>query len=434
MYSHSVKLESSKCIGCTDCIKRCPTEAIRIKDSKAKIIEERCIDCGNCIAVCRNGAKKAVMDELELIKSYPYRVALPAPSFYAQFSKCTNVAVILESLYRIGFTDVVEVAYAADVIAEHTKDYIKQATVFPIISSACPVIVRLIQRRFPALIDHILPIMSPMELAARYVKEAYRSRGIEEDQVGVFFISPCPAKATDSHKPKGLEKSCVDGALSMQEVYKSAVHNLTKNLERNEGYKPSPEGMSWAMRNGAAGSIGIDNHIAVDGMESVIAILEKVEDGTLNNVQYVEALACTGGCLGGALTLENPFISRNTLKKLIDQAEQIEGEVVIPPLMKAIPCQYQLPITPRPVFSLDENLDVAIEMMEAIDALYQTLPQIDCGYCGAPTCECFAEDVVKGFSNIEECVFMLRKRIKALSEDLLELTQKFIPVNGRGGK
>lgn len=431
MYSHSVTLDDSKCRGCTDCIKRCPTEAIRVRDSKAKIIKERCIDCGNCIAVCNNGAKKAVMDQVEMIHQYRYRIALPAPSFYAQFSKGESISDILSALYAIGFTDVFEVSETAEVIAMHTNDYMQHTRDYPVISSSCPVIVRLIQRRFPALINHILPIMSPMELAARYAKARYMERGIPEKEVGVFLISPCPAKATDIHKPKGFEKSYVDGALSMQEIYLKTIHKLDKHQFSKIERRPLSEGISWATRNGGIGNIGIDNHIAVDGIERVIDILEKVEDGNLSKIHYIEALACTGGCLGGALTIEDPFVSRHTLKKLIE-ADRIEenkcGCKKTNDVLERIPYLYTLSITPKPVFSLDENLETAIEMMERIEGLYARLPQIDCGSCGAPTCKCFAEDVIKGHANVEDCIFMLRKRIKELSESMFELTKKILPT------
>lgn len=430
MYSHSVTLDSSKCRGCTDCIKRCPTEAIRVRDSKAKIINDRCIDCGNCIAVCNNGAKKAVMDRIEMIKAYPYRIALTAPSFYAQFSKGESIENIIAALYAIGFTDVFEVSQAAQIITKHTQEYMKSDREYPVISSACPVIMRLIQRRFPALIHHVLPIMSPMELAARYVKETYARAGIDINQIGVFFISPCPAKATDIHKPKGFEKSYVDGAFSMQEVYLKVIHTMEGNYLKEKQRVPTPDGILWATRNGGVSNNEIDNHIAVDGIERVIDILEKVEDGTLSKIHYIEALACTGGCLGGALTIENPFVSRHTLKKLVEKERKLLGDQTIQEdtLLKEIPYLYKISVDPKPVFSLDEDLGTAIEMMEHIESLYKQLPQIDCGSCGAPTCRCFAEDVVKGCANVEDCIFMLRKSIKELSESMFELTKKILPT------
>ena len=430
MSSHSVALESEKCIGCTDCIKRCPTEAIRVRGSKAKIIEERCIDCGNCIRICRNGAKKAVTDSIKSLNNYKYRIALPAPSFYAQFKKAKSVTSILSSLYDIGFTDIMEVASAAEIITKHTQDFVKNAKAFPVISSSCPAIVRLIQRRFPSLIDHVLPVISPMELAARYVKSKYIERGIDEKEVGVFFISPCPAKATEIHRPKGLEKSYVDGVFSMQEIYKLVAPKLnspkSKIFERKSTYK----GIVWATRNGSMSDGVIQSYIAVDGMESVIDILEHVEDGILSDVQFIEAFACIGGCLGGVLTIENPFISRAEIKKWIDEDNRnhFEGDVALFKELQSINVRFEKPIKPRPVFSLNNDRSKAIKMMEEIEELTKILPKIDCGSCGAPTCRCFAEDVIKGDVHLEDCIFMLRKRIKEVSEVMLELTQKVVPT------
>lgn len=432
VHSHSVTLDQGRCIGCTDCIKRCPTEAIRVRGSKATIIEERCIDCGNCIRICRNGAKKAVTDEIDLMNQFKYKVALPAPSLYGQFPKAKHITDILNALYEIGFTDVFEVAAAGELVSKYTYEYLQHAQTFPMISSSCPVIVRLIQRRFPSLMHHILPIISPMELAARFVKEEYEKCGIKREEVGVFFISPCPAKATEIHRPKGIERSAVDGVFSIQSLYKRILNILSMPLYKGAKRQSGPQGIAWAMRTGGVDEARIKNHIAVDGMENVIAILEKVEDGSLDHVTYIEALACTGGCLGGVLNIENAFMSRNTLKKWIDE----ESSKVATLYMKSqreglekIPYLFEKDLTPRPVFTLDKDVNKALEKMSEIENLYNKLPQIDCGSCGAPTCRCFAEDVVMHSSNIEECIFILREKIKELSDQMYRLTQTVIPTD-----
>lgn len=434
MYTHSVTLEKDKCIGCTDCIKRCPTEAIRVRGSKAKIIEERCIDCGNCIRICRKGAKKAITDELELMNTFQYRIALPAPSFYAQFPKAGGIEWILEALLQIGFTDYFEVAIAAEVITEATYTYLKSAKNLPVISSSCPAIVRLIQRRFPSLLANVLPIVSPMELSARYVKHQYAKKGIEPSKVGVFFISPCPAKATEIHRPKGIHESMVDGVLSIQSLYK-VMHHLVKKVTPKQNKQSTYKGISWAMRNGGMDENKVCGHIAVDGIENVIGILEKVEDGTLNDVTFIEALACTGGCLGGALTVENAFVSCNTIKKWIHEDKKDNESTFLNQVQEKIKKEecygFEKPITERPVFSLDHDRQKALEKMEGMESLYKKLPQIDCGSCGAPTCRCFAEDVVRQQANIEECIFMLRGKIKELSDQMHQLTQTVIPTDSK---
>lgn len=433
MYTHSVTLQIDKCIGCTDCMKRCPTEAIRIRNAKAQIIEERCIDCGNCIRICRNGAKKAVTDELDLLQNYRYRIALPAPSFYAQFPKAQGIEWILEALLQVGFTDYFEVAVAAEIVSEATYRYLEKAKQFPVISSACPAIVRLIQRRFPSLLPQVLPILSPMELAARYVKAIYAKKGIPSHEVGVFFISPCPAKATEIRRPKGIQSSAVDGVLSMQELYKR-MQSLVGKRQPKSTKKSTYKGLVWATRNGGIDESKVKGYMVVDGMENVINILEKVEDGTLNHISYIETMACTGGCLGGVLTIENPYVSRSTLKKWIrqDQSEvkQNLATRTVDSLQKAYPISpyYECDIKPRPVFSLNKDRSKALEMIEDIEALYDCLPQIDCGCCGAPTCRCFAEDVMRGVVSVEGCIFMLHKKIKELSGEMQRLAHIGQPI------
>jgi Fe-S-cluster-containing hydrogenase component 2 len=121
-YFHSVTLNEEECRGCTNCIKRCPTEAIRVRKSKARIIKERCIDCGECIRVCPYHAKKAITDSIDIIKNYKHKIALPAPTLYGQFSLKHSRNRILTALKTIGFDDVYEVARAAEIVTDATKN------------------------------------------------------------------------------------------------------------------------------------------------------------------------------------------------------------------------------------------------------------------------------------------------------------------------
>ena len=112
-YKHSVTLDIDKCKGCTNCLKRCPTEAIRIRDGHAVIDAERCIDCGECIRVCPYKAKKAFSDKLEQLRDFKWKVALPAPSLYGQFDNLDDIDYVLQGLLDYGFDDVYEVSRAA---------------------------------------------------------------------------------------------------------------------------------------------------------------------------------------------------------------------------------------------------------------------------------------------------------------------------------
>ena len=119
---HSVRLDKDKCKGCTNCLKRCPTEAIRVRGGRAHIIDERCIDCGECIRVCEFHAKYALTDPLATINRFKYKIALPAPSLYGQFKKLVSPSQILEGLLRMGFDDVFEVAAGADIVTRAIRE------------------------------------------------------------------------------------------------------------------------------------------------------------------------------------------------------------------------------------------------------------------------------------------------------------------------
>ena len=160
-YFHSVRLEADKCCGCTHCLQRCPTEAIRVHGGKARILPERCIDCGQCILVCPHKAKQSINDSLSAIPfGKKYVIALPPPSLYGQFANLDDVDYLLQGLLDMGFNHVFEVARAAELVTEYTRLYLQRKDIQkPVISSACPVVTRLISLRFPYLSDNLIPIL-----------------------------------------------------------------------------------------------------------------------------------------------------------------------------------------------------------------------------------------------------------------------------------
>lgn len=161
-FKHSVLLDADKCKGCTHCLRRCPTEAIRVREGRALIDDISCIDCGECIRVCPYKAKKAVTDRLGDLDGSKHLIALPAPSLFGQVQNLEDGDYVLQGLLDMGFDDVFEVSKAAELITEQTRRFMKDPrAVYPLISSACPVIVRLIALRFPSLSRHVVPVMPP---------------------------------------------------------------------------------------------------------------------------------------------------------------------------------------------------------------------------------------------------------------------------------
>jgi iron only hydrogenase large subunit-like protein len=426
-YYHSVTLIKDKCKGCTNCIKRCPTEAIRVRDGKARIIAERCIDCGECIRVCPYHAKVAVTDPLSSIQRFGYRIALPAPTLYGQFKNVSDINLILAGFRNLGFDYVYEVAKGADYVTAFVKEALKHPTrKRPVISSACPAIVRLIQVRFPELIDNIVDVESPMEIAAQLAKNEFCEKyGVNPEEVGVFFITPCAAKMTSIRNPVGRKESSVDGAISILDVYGLLYNQISKLKDGDAAQTASPFGVIWANSGGESLALGNDSYLAVDGIQNVIRVLEEIEDDKLTDLEFFEGLACPGGCVGGPLTFENGFVAKNRIRKLSDKAKG--GPILEYELQEAkhkVKWRLDEKIHPKPVMKLDDNIVLAIKKMEIIEKICESLPGLDCGSCGSPSCRTLAEDIVRGYASEMDCVFKLREKVKQLAQEMIELSEK----------
>ena len=422
---HSVRLEKDKCRACTNCLKRCPTEAIRVRGGRAHIIDDRCIDCGECIRVCEYHAKVAITDPLSSIARFKYKIALPAPSMYGQFKNIRSISQVLSGLKMMGFDEVFEVARGADVVTRAIREKLRQPDLpRPLISTACPAIVRLIQVRFPDLIDHLVDVRQPMEVAALIAKREFaRKHQVDEADIGCFFITPCPAKVTAIRNPIGHESSAVDGAISVLEIY-GLLSSHTKRAETDESLvTASAWGVGWASSGGEASAVCPDNALAVDGIENVIRVLEEIENDKLD-LEFFEGNACTGGCVGGPLNFENNYVARNIIRKLIDRGnDRYPDEKVDVSLLTKYPLYNRLPILPNSAMKLDDDLVEAMRKMEKIEEIYKKLPGYDCGSCGSPTCHTFAEDIVQGFAREMDCIHIMKEQLRIMAQQMVSLAE-----------
>ena len=416
-FFHSVTLDKDKCLGCTNCIKRCPTEAIRVREGKAQIISERCIDCGECIRVCPHHAKKARYDHLSVLEGWKYKIAIPAPALFGQFNNLDDIDIVLTGLKQMGFADVYEVSRGAELVSDATRKLMADGRLpKPVISSACPAVVRLIRVRFPDLCDHVLNLNAPMEVSAMMAKRAASERtGIPIEEIGAFFITPCPAKVTDIKMPIGTEGSWCDGAIAISEVFPLLSHRMDK-LETVEPIGQSGLiGVSWAGSGGESAALLNEKYLAADGIENVIRVLEELEDERIRELDFVELNACSGGCVGGVLCVENGYVAKARLQRLRKYLPVSQNH-----LDGGVPrdMEWTEPLEFAPVLKLSQNLEEAMQMMEEIDVICEGLPGLDCGSCGAPSCRALAEDVVRGAARTSDCVFVMREQVKNVADTL----------------
>lgn len=428
-YFHSVTLEKDKCKGCTNCIKRCPTEAIRVRAGKAVILSEKCIDCGECIRTCPNHAKRAMTDGLEILGQFTKVVALPAPSLFGQFpGRNVTVGQIINALLACGFDAVFPVAEAADHVSTATSLYLQECSLRPLISSACPAVVKLIQVRFPELIPHLVKLKAPVEIAAELAKEEMSQRyGLSKEEIGAIFITPCPAKVTEIREG-AASGSSVDGAIAINLIYPHLMRVLS-TAEENRSVRASWSGFSWGRSGGEAEYLSDLVHVSVAGIHEVIDVLAEVEMGRFDQVDFLECQACPGGCVGGALTVLNPTLTKvnleETLKrsKLRHRPDRQSVEQMKDLYQKGF-YHRQSTIEPHPTTGLDEDLTEAVRKMARMEKVLDSLPGLDCGSCGSPSCEALAEDIVRGLASESDCVFKLREGVQKLAEDLLELARR----------
>lgn len=407
-YEHSVYLDVDKCNGCTTCLKHCPTEAIRIRDNHAVINGDRCIDCGECIRVCPHNAKKAKCSSLSAMDKFKWKIALPAPTLYGQFDNLDDVDYVLDGLLKIGFDDVFEVSAAAELVSAYTRNYLKNENVKkPVISSACPVIMRLIALRFPSLKENIIHMLPPMEVAAMLARDKAKSEHpeLKDEEIGVCFISPCPAKASYVKNGFADYKSKVDVVIAVNDIYFSLISAMKYGDDISSLSNSGVIGIGWASSGGEATAIFNESYLAADGIDNCIKVLDQVENDNIPPLEFIELNACTGGCVGGVLTIQNPFIAKARLQSLrrylpvsrnfLDKEH--ESDLPDEVLFKEMPAY-------KPISRLSDSMQESMRMMSEIQKIRKELPCIDCGSCGAPNCRAFAEDVVKKQANISDCL------------------------------
>ena len=420
---NSIELDIEKCVGCAHCMRVCPTEAIRIKDGKAVLDETRCIDCGECIRACPIHAYDVKQDNLHEIFEYKYRVAIVPSVFFGQFPEKVKNSQVHQALRELGFTHVYEIEGGIEFLREQINELIRNPNVpKPIISSFCPSIVRLIQLRFPSLIENVANLRTPTDLAAMYYTEKLIDEGAKREDIGMFYVTQCPAKKTAINNPVGEERSVLNGVININIVYNRVYRQILRGeiLEvEDEKWRDNvlvnDRAIRWMLTGGEANTVA-GRTLAIDGMNNTITFLEKVENEGLMGIDFLEIRACDESCAGGVLNSENRFLAVERLKT---RAREVKDRLKHDPsasrktysekkeyLLKHIKLDY--PIQPLD-FSMDEDRATALRKVKRKRELMCFLPGIDCGACGSPNCQSLAEDIVNRKAYISNCMFLQKQ-------------------------
>ena len=429
---HSVLLKEEKCEGCTNCVKGCPTKAIRVHHGKAWIKEDLCIDCAECIRACEYHAKYTRTDQLaEIIKS-DYPVLIIPPSFYSQFPANISAQKIKKAVKNLGFKAVFDAADAAAALSRKTLMFLNNNP-GSYIAASCPVIVRLIKLQFPDLIEMLIPLKSPVELTAERVKmKLKKEKNIDPD---IYFLTPCPAKLTTVERAIGQQKSFLSGAVGVENIYQKIYDHLEDielGAEKDELITPAT---IWGSEGGEESILKSWQELktlSVSGIKEVKKLLNEIERNNIPEaIRYFELTSCVNGCIGGVLNVNNSFQAHFNLEERIKKIkEKIQKEGL--ELNKEDDKFYKFELTEKikadNVSKLDDDFQKAMQKLEQLQKEVELLPGLDCAACGAPDCKTFAEDIVNGRASRTDCIFMLRKQLGRLADDLSILAHELPPV------
>ena len=289
-----------KCRRCYTCVRKCPAKAIKVEDGQAKVVAERCIACGSCIRVCRQEAK-AIRDSIAPVKDLfwnsPEIIACLAPSFPAAFPQA-KPGQIITAVRNLGFTEVMEVAFGADLVAKAHARWARQNADKLYISSPCPALILYIKKYFPSLVGKLSPIVSPMVAMGRVIKRSLRPGA------KVVFIGPCIAKKEEIEDPEvagdvdavltfvELDRMFQEAGLILEKLPESRADGPLPRLGR---IFPVPGGL---LRSAAMKEDICQNRILVtEGKEACTQILEEILEGAVE-AKFLDLLFCEG-CING---------------------------------------------------------------------------------------------------------------------------------------
>jgi Na+-translocating ferredoxin:NAD+ oxidoreductase RNF subunit RnfB len=428
-YQHSLRFDVDRCDGCMSCMRACPTAAVRVRKGRAVKLADRCIDCGECIRVCPRAAIVPLTDQMADLSKFECKVAIPSPVLYAQFDSEIFPSMIFAALKQCGFDYVESASPACDAVSIATEIFLNEYRgQFPLISSLCPTVVRLLQVKYPEMVDQLLPVLAPREVSARDAKARIsRLTGLAPEKIGAVYITPCPSKIVAILEHPGMQRSNLDAAVSICDLFQtlaSAVSRIQESEHRIDAVE-SASGLSWAFLGRFPRSLPAENSLSVAGLPNVIRILDDVEKGRLRKYRYIECHACSEGCVGGCLTVEDRYLAR---AKSIKLQQSLPAGCVVD--RSEIEIAYRKKeflmdeyLASRPLRPLDEDISRAILKMKERDRILSDLPGIDCGACGAPSCRAFAEDVVLGEADKTSCVFYWHKDLEDRIEQLANLVR-----------
>ena len=403
-------LKKSNCKNCYKCIRHCPVKAIRFSGNQAHIIGNECILCGHCFVVCPQNAKE-IVDGTEkarvLLQGVDPVIVSLAPSFIANYDG-VGIESMRAALKKLGFADVEETAIGATIIKNEYERMLREEERDIIITSCCHSINLLIQKYFPASLEYLADVMSPMQAHCLDIKK-------RNPNAKTVFIGPCVAKKDEAEYYEGV----VDAVLTFEELTKwLAAENIVPEKEKDNipesraRFFPTTGGVLKTMAKDAPGY----TYIALDGVENCVAALRDIESGRIHKC-FIEMSACVGSCIGGPVM--EKYNSTSPIKDFITVAEYA-GE-------RDFEVSQPAPMEIKKNFTMIEHklaYPSETEIMTVLRQMGKFKPadELNCGSCGYNSCREKAIAVIQGKAEISMCLPYLKDKAESFSDTIVNNT------------
>ena len=403
-------LKKSNCKNCYKCIRHCPVKAIRFSGNQAHIIGNECILCGQCFVVCPQNAKQ-IVDETEkvrvLLQSGDPVVVSLAPSFVANYDG-VGINAMRDALQKLGFYDVEETAIGATIVKNEYERMLKEDGRDVIITSCCHSVNLLFQKYFPAELEYLADVMSPMQAHCQDIKKRFPN-------AKTVFIGPCVSKKDEAEHYEGI----VDAVLTFEELtnwLKEAGIELKQDIDSNEESRarffPTTGGILKTMAQNAPGY----TYLAIDGVENCIDALKDIESGKIHKC-FIEMSACVGSCIGGPVM--EKYHRTSAIKDYIT-ISNYAGEKdfdVVQPSPSEISKHFEYIEHRLPMPSETEIFNVLRQMGK-----FKPSDELNCGSCGYNTCREKAIAICQGKAEISMCLPFLKDKAESFSDTIVKNT------------
>ena len=410
-----LQFDEQLCTGCTHCVRKCPTRAIRIRDGLQVRMAGHCIACGECIVVCPTGALRAMPGKLDLDAPHQIPVAVVSPVLYSQFP-WVDPRDVHRGLRALGFRYTLDISETIELFQRATQKFIRRNRAdgshpWPLISPVCPAVVRLIAYQFRSLLPNVLPFLRPTTLLAREVrKRLNRLHGIRQPgkrRVVLYHLTP-----NRSYLPQ--EQGCFDRVIGLNDVYPDLYKRISQPDQRPAAGKKrrqrpffiSADCLVWGASGGEVAGLDLDYTLHISGLSETIAYLQKLELGQFRDIAYIEFRICPGGCVGGKHTAIDKYLAKNAVLKMAGQCTAARGvpDEKVDRLYETGWFLDQAIIADASHLNHRQAGPLSLEAVQEINRLLDIFPGIDCGACGAPDCRTLAEDIVRGEAAIDDCL------------------------------